>query len=189
MSRGTQILTKRLALLPYLHPDTELLKIHTRWMHDPEVVRFSEHRHTKPSWHQNKRYVASFDHQVNHLWAILDKRVMSHHNNPWEDFYIGHLACYGDVPNKSAELAIVVGEKSIWGKGFGLEAWTGAMEWLLQEGCRKVFAGTMAENRAMIRICEKSGMQREGARKAHFLLDGQPTDFVMFAKFGSGEAR
>lgn len=183
MSKGTQILTKRLALMPYLNPDEKLVRIHKGWMDDPEVVRYSEHRHNPPSRQRNIRYINSFDHQTSFLWAILDKRVTAHHNTPWEDYYIGHLAAYGDTPNKSFDLAIVIGERSVWGKGYGLEAWQGGLDWLLAEGARKVSAGTMAANVGMMRIFEKSGMQLEGRRKDHFLLEGAPVDLVQVARF------
>ena len=184
MADNCEILTKRLALLPYRVMTPELLRIHKSWLLDDEVTKYSEQRHDKKyTWQANVRYIKSFDFQTSFLWAILDKRVKSHAYNPWEDYYLGHLAAYGDPPNKSFELAIMLGEKSIWGQGYGLEAWVGATEWLLSQGARKLFAGCMAPNKGMLSVLGKAGYQTEGRRKDHFLFEDKPVDMILAARF------
>jgi RimJ/RimL family protein N-acetyltransferase len=49
-------------------------------------------------------------------------------------------------------------------------------------GVRKITAGTMEANRAMLSIFRKTGMIEDGVRKAHFLLDGTPVDCVYAAR-------
>ena len=44
-------------------------------------------------------------------------------------------------------------------------------------------AGTLACNRAMLSVAGRSGMAREGVRRAQELVDGEPTDIVHFARF------
>lgn len=177
------IMTKRLALTPYMYPTTELLRIHTFWMNDQEVVRFSEHRHFKMTWQLCKQYIMSFDHQRNHLWAILDKNVKRHPQEPWEDHYMGHITAHCDPFNKTARVGILMGEKRFWRQGFGTEAWQGVCDWLIENGARKVCAGCMEPNEAMRKIFAKTGMQEEGRLKDQFIFDGKSVDMIQVGRF------
>ena len=70
--------------------------------------------------------------------------------------------------------------------GIGTRAWTLAIDWLLGlGGMRKVTAGTMAGNEAMLALMRKSGMIEEGRRRGQFLLDGRAVDGVLTAKEGT----
>ena len=50
-------------------------------------------------------------------------------------------------------------------------------------GIRKVTAGTMSENKAMLKVMENCKMKVEGVKKAHFILDGNEVDLVFSAVF------
>ena len=178
-----EILTKRLALTPYLYPTTELLRIHTFWLADKEVTKYSEHRHERVPWQHSKKYIMSFDHQRNHIWAILDKTVKRHVHEPWEDHYMGHITAHCDPFNKTARVGILIGEKRFWKQGYGTETWQAACHWLIENGARKVCAGCMEPNEPMRRIFSKTGMQEEGRLKAQFLFDGNPVDMIQAARF------
>ena len=129
-----------------------------RWFADKDVVRYSELRHGIM-----REFPGS-------LWAIH------------ADKHIGNLGVEYDIPNQTADLSILIGEKDYWGKGYGLEAWSAMLRHLL-ETYRKVTAGTMAVNKPMLRVFEKSDMEIEGVRKRHFLFEGQEVDLIMAAKF------
>ena len=144
------------------------------WLNDKTLMRYSEQRHKTHDLDSCHRYLESMVSQGHYFWAILEATT-SHH--------IGNLTAYLDRQNKTANLAILIGEKPIQGKGYGLQAWTLALNHLLEVGFRKVNAGTMAENTAMRKIFEKSGMQLEGIRQKEYLLDGQEVDQILVTKF------
>ena len=48
---------------------------------------------------------------------------------------------------------------------------------------RKLTAGCVAENQAMVRLAEMSGMTLEATRKEQELISGKPVDILYFAKF------
>ena len=52
-----------------------------------------------------------------------------------------------------------------------------------EAGMRKVTAGTLAENKSMIRLAEKTQMIKDGMRSEHMLFEGRPVDLIYFAKF------
>jgi RimJ/RimL family protein N-acetyltransferase len=164
----TAIATKRLYLLP---PTSKDITRQIDWLNDPEVVKYSEQRHKKHDLRSQCEYVDSFS-PPNHLWAI-------HHNGD----PIGTISARIDKHNSVADLGILIGDRSQWGKGFGLEAWTEVMQFLFSNGIRKIEAGCMKHNLAMVRICGLSGMRLEGRRDVHFHLgDHDYSDMVLYGK-------
>ena len=149
----TAIATKRLYLLP---PTPKDIRKQIDWLNDPEVVQYSEQRYKKHDLRTQCEYVESMS-PPNHLWAIQ-------HN----DWPIGSISARVDKHNSVADLGILIGDRSQWGKGLGLEAWKAVMEFLFSHGIRKIEAGHMDKNKAMFAVCKNSGMKIEGGRYQHF---------------------
>jgi len=111
-----------------------------------------------------------------YLWAIEFNSNGRH---------VGNLSATIDVPNRVAELALLVGERKLWGQGIGADAWNTAVEFLLgPAGLRKVVAGTMEANTGMLRVMERSRMVVEGRISGYFELDGRPVDLIMMGRPG-----
>lgn len=146
------------------------------WLNDPEVVRFSENRHHRHSLASCREYVGSFDDGPNYLWAIVTREDPAEH--------IGNINTYVDEANSLGDVALLVGEKTAWGKGYGGEAWTAICDFLLRGvGLRKVSAGTLSPNAGMLAIMKRVGMQPDGVRRSHYVVDGEPVDLVHVALF------
>ncbi|HEY9102739.1 GNAT family protein [Chitinimonas sp.] len=84
--------------------------------------------------------------------------------------------------HRSAEFAILLGDRSAWGKGVGEEA--GRL--LLQHGfdalgLHRVHCGTFADNAGMIGLARKLGMREEGRRVEAAWKDGRFVDVIEFA--------
>lgn len=156
-----------------------LLKVeadYSFWLNDPEVVRFSEQRHYEHTMESCAAYVASFDHERDHIWGIY-----------LHGGHVGNITAHRDPPNFGAQMGIMLGDKSVWGCGVGTAAWCAVMMWLFQErNVRKITAGCMESNFGMRRIMERSGMTREAVLYRHFLLDGQPENMVTYARWNDG---
>jgi len=163
----------RVRLLPA--KNTPLTDASIAWLNDPEVVRFSELRHCRHDRAECESYRHSL-HMSGHLmWAIHLAEGGDH---------VGNITLYMDRVNRVADLAILVGRRDLHGQGLGRAAWALVLEWAcLQPGLRKVTAGTMAENHAMLAIFIQSGMHFEASRRQHFLLDGRPMDMLLYARF------
>lgn len=168
------IATRRLTIVPF--GKAHVTSRYVGWLNDPEVVRYSEQRHKHHTLASCRAYWKSFQGTPNFFWALLTKEVPPTH--------IGTMTGYVDEANGVADVGILIGERGSWGKGFGLEAWQAVCSWLLDDqGVRKVTAGTVATNKAMIAIMERSGMVADGVRKSHYLVDGKPVDVVHMALF------
>ena len=166
--------TPNLRIVPF-GPE-HLTERYVGWLNDPEVVNYSEQRHRRHDSHACRAYLASFARSDDQFCAIIERPLGLGH--------IGNLTVTVDRPNLTADLAIMIGERRAWGRGYGQVAWRAVLEELLiGQELRKVTAGCMAENAAMIAVMERSGMTFECRRKAQFLLDGRSVDAVHYARF------
>lgn len=158
-----------------------------RWLNTPEVVKFSEQRHRTHTLESQEIYVCGHAREKTksfpsfgfpgYLWGIHD--VAS-------DNHIGNISATIDRPNNISEVSILIGETDYWKKGYGKEAWEAVCNWLLAKdggGVRKLEAGCMTNNIAMVRIIIHSGFVYEGERLNHFLFDGQPVGMKLFGRF------
>ena len=107
--------------------------------------------------------------------------------------------CYGDVCsdgvnwignaslqsfnfiNRSAELAIVIGEKTDWRRGIGTSVCNILLyHAFMKIGFNRVWTGTSSLNIGMQRVCEKIGMKHEGISRAGMYLLGEYSDIFHY---------
>lgn len=144
------------------------------WLNDPEVVRFSEQRHTVHTPDTCRAYAASFQGTPHWLWVLMH----------YEAGHIGNLTAHIDPHNRTAELAILIGEKEFWRGGYGFRAWRAAIHTLTLIGSvRKFTAGTLATHTAMKTIMERNFMVPDGVRAKHRWWEGQEVDVLYFARW------
>lgn len=159
---------KAINLLPF--QDYHLTDRYVGWLNDPLVVKFSEQRHRQHSLESCRGYVESCRAGNTLLWAIETKDAV----------HIGNISATVDRYNRVADIGILLGERSSWGKGIGSEAFHLLITFLLNEGnMRKITSGTMSENMAMLNLMETAGMKREAVIEGYFLLDEKPVDMVI----------
>jgi RimJ/RimL family protein N-acetyltransferase len=145
------------------------------WLRDPEVMRYSEQRHQTHTLSTQLAYVSSFRGK-SHLWGIY--RVDTGN-------YIGNLSARHDDPNDVTDVGIMIGEPGSLRQGLGREAWMAACDWLLNResgNVRKLEAGCMKSNEAMLRIIRGSKFVQEGELPGHFLLKGNPESAMLFGR-------
>ena len=166
----------RVLLRPFSADD--ITPAYLGWLHDAEVLRYSNQRFVEHSADSCRRYVDSFRGTAN---VLLSARLRD------SDQAIGTLTAYRAPQHGTADIGILMGERSVWGRGFGVEAFGLLGNWLLaQPGLRKITAGTLACNEAMVRVALRNGMHQEAVRRAQEVVAGQPVDMLYFARFASG---
>ena len=166
------ITTKRILIVPFDHK--HINDNYISWLNDPELMKFSEQRHKKHTKQTCEEYLNSFVDSNNYFLALED-----HNGN-----MIGTMTVYQDLNNGLADMGIMIGSSQARGKGFGTEAWNALSEWVIRVlKPRKLTAGCMSGNKAMIQIMKKSGMQPDGVRSRHYLLNGQEQDIIYMARF------
>jgi RimJ/RimL family protein N-acetyltransferase len=174
MTDSKTVSAPRLRLEPFA--ERHLHERYVAWLNDREVVRFSENRHDRHDLDSCRSYVRSFAGTPHLLFAIVAHDPQLGH--------IGNLSAHRDERHGRADLAILLGERSAWGKGLGTEAWLALCDHLIRGlGVRKLTAGTIAPNLAMRRIAEKAGMSPDGVQARHLLWEGGAVDVHLYALF------
>lgn len=146
------------------------------WLNDPAVVRYSNQRFRRQDRESCLFYFASFAGTPNRFLSIIDHET---------GCAVGTMTAYLSPHHGTADVGIMLGASEARGRGLGLAAWTLLVDGLLGEpGIRKVTAGTLACNLAMVALAERSGMTLEGRRIGQEIVEGQPTDILLFGRFG-----
>lgn len=142
------------------------------WFLDQEVCRYNSHGKLFSSEAALTSYIDSTSTRGDLVWAIC-------HN---DDGHIGNIALQTiNWINRTAEFAILMGNREHWGKGAASLA---ALQ-LLEHGFNKlninrVFCGTAMTNIPMQKLAKKLGMKQEGIRRQHLFLEGQYVDLIEF---------
>jgi RimJ/RimL family protein N-acetyltransferase len=141
------------------------------WLNDPETMRYSEQRHRKHHVDFQKLHVQMM-HEPNKYMEI-------HYGNA----LIGTISAHVDEYNSVANVGILIGERKVWGKGYGTEAWKAFCDHLLGNGIRKIEAGCMGINFGMLHVFRKTGMHEEGRRSGRFVVGNDLVDEIQYARF------
>jgi RimJ/RimL family protein N-acetyltransferase len=159
--------TGRFILVPFIDyiKAFESKSNYCQWMYDQEVTKYNSH--------------GLFEIIV---WAIIveGNKDSKEHTGV---IHIGNISLQSfNWINRSAEFAIVIGEKEYWGKGYATEA----LKILIEHGFYKlnlhrIWSGTASTNQGMIRVFKKLGMTYEGADKHGVFLDNEYVDVIRYA--------
>lgn len=141
------------------------------WLSDPDLMRYSNQRFRSHDVDSCRRYLDSFKNTDNLFLSIYCRTE-----------FVGTMTAYVFNAHQTADMGILVGARN-QGRGLGSDAWSTLLRHLLKMGARKVTGGALRCNAAMIRIMIKAGMQPDGVRVAHELVDGRPEDVLHYAKF------
>lgn len=161
----------------WLQPFTEadLTPAYLGWLSDPVATRYSNQRFARHTRESSLAYLHSFDGSPNFFFSVRRRN---------DGLALGTMTAYVALNHGTADMGILIGERSVWGQGYGLDAWSSLLGWLLTErGLRKVTAGTLDCNAPMLRLMEKSGMHAEGARRRQEIVEGAEHDILYFARF------
>jgi RimJ/RimL family protein N-acetyltransferase len=174
MSIDNAILTGRLALAPFTADciGTDYLC----WLNDPVVTRFSNQRFRRHTVDSAHAYLASFEGSANCFMAI--RRVE-------DGRMIGTMTAYVAVAHGTADMGLLIGDRTVWGRGYGQEAWRALMSRLFADGIRKVTAGTVRPNIGMLAIMQRSGMHLEAVRERQEMIEEEEVDVLYYTRFGA----
>lgn len=145
-----------------------------QWFNDPEVCRFNNHHRFPGGAAANLAY-------LDRLHASRDALALA---IVWKDQqrHIGNIALQNiDWINRSAEFAIVLGDKAFWGLGVGREAGALLVRHGLEElNLHRIHCGTSADNQGMRKLALALGMREEGRRRQAIFKHGQYLDVIEF---------
>lgn len=160
----------------YLRPleTKDLTDAYQQWFNDAEVCAFNSH-HRFPNYKGNMdAYYESVVHAKTVLvLAIMDKSA---------DAHVGNITLQHISPvDRSAEFAIIIGDKKSWGKGIGREA--GVL--IIAHGfhslnLHRIHCGTSSENIGMQKLARALGFKKEGVSREALYKNGAYQDIVQY---------
>lgn len=145
------------------------------WLNDPVVTRFSNQRFFRHTSDSCIEYLRGFN-KTENLFLLIRRQS--------DDSRIGTMTAYINKYHSTADIGLMIGDRSCWGMGFGQSAWNCLGEFLLYGlNIRKLTGGTLRGNLAMVSIMQKFGMTLEGVRREQEVVEGSLQDLVYYAKF------
>lgn len=152
----------------------DLTEEYLQWLNDEEVCRYNSHAVFPNSFFKMQNYFDSI--QGNNstiVMAIISKD---------QDKHIGNISLQSiNWINRSAEFAILLGDKEYWGKGVATEAVQLIMEYGFSRlNLHRICCGTSAENKGMQKVAAKLNMTEEGVRKEALFKDGKYVDIIEY---------
>ena len=169
MTHYRRLAGTRCYLSPRSDSDAELFK---KWDNDLEVILpASMNGYNTPATLAYED-PSRANEMLKHMFVIVDSET---------DQLIGWCSLFFRTPeNRHAMLAIMIGEKEYWGRGYGQEA----VALLLDYGfnvlnMNSIELGVYAFNKRAIRCYEKIGFQRIGVQRESRILAGVKHDTVL----------
>lgn len=142
------------------------------WFEDQEVCRYNSHGKFFKTLSHFRSYVEGVNGQDRVVWAICHI----------EDGHIGNISLQEiSLVDRTAELAIIVGDRRHWKRGVGVLAGRAILKHGFDKlNLERVYCGTAATNDGMKKLALSLGMSLEGTRRQHLFLEGSRVDVLEF---------
>ncbi|MCB2297184.1 GNAT family N-acetyltransferase [Clostridium tagluense] len=144
------------------------------WFNDDEVCRGNSHHRFPKNEESLKKYIVESNIEINRIvLAIIEKN---------EEIHIGNVSLQNiNYFNRSAEFAVIIGEKEYWGKGYGKEA----TALIINHGfntlnLNRIYCGTYSNNVGMQQIAFSLGFKQEGLRREADYKEGKYIDVIEY---------
>jgi ribosomal-protein-alanine N-acetyltransferase len=149
-----------------------------RWLRDQEVIKYigREEYFGEITFDEIKEYVNSgWNNRYISFWAVY----LSENKTFIGTVKINYFNEDG-LKSKTADIGIMIGERSIWGKGVASFTLSLVCEYgFNQLSARKLTAGALANNIAVIKAFKKIGFLEEGRIRGRLLIGGEYHDHVL----------
>ncbi len=145
------------------------------WLNDKEVCRENSHA-TFPN---TKEKTIAYIQKVSDSNTEVVLAIRWKNNNR----HIGNIALQRiNWINRSAELAIILGDKAYWGKGAGSEAYSLMLAYAFDTlNLNRVSSAQTVRNNGMIKVCINCGMKEEGTLRQVLYKEGEYVDAVIYS--------
>lgn len=147
---------------------------YSEWFDDSEVCQYNEHHRFTKAKEELISYIKDLSEKRDQLvLAIIDKKT---------DRHVGNISLQEiNYINSSAEIAIIIGDKDVWGKGFGREAY----RLMINHGFKalnlnRIACGTSVKNIGLQKIVTSLGFKAEGTRRSAIYKEGVYVDIYEY---------
>jgi len=142
------------------------------WFDDQDICRYNSHGKLFKTKAYFKEYINELNREDRLVWAICHIT----------DGHIGNVSLQNiSWINRTAEFAILIGEKGHWCKGIGLLASNKILEHGFDKlNLERVGCGTAATNEGMKKLAMAMGMTLEGTRRQQLFLERVRVDLLEY---------
>ena len=161
----------RIRLVPL---DKDLhLENYVRWFNDPEVTRYLSTFWPMTRIAEDHWFDRASDTRDSLTWAVHDEN----------DQHIGGTGLHHiDWSSRRATSGIVIGDKAVWGQGYGSEVMTVRTQFVFDQlGLHRIESECFADNQASARCLEKAGYKQEGIARKKYWRSGRWHDMLLWA--------
>ncbi len=147
---------------------------YVHWLNDPEICQFNSH-HVFPNEKSRMHdFIKSLE--MNRSQIVLAICLKD------SGLHVGNISLQGiDLITRCAEFAIILGERSSWGKGIASEASRLLLNHGFMElGLNRIHCGTSDKNVGMQKLAEALGMKLEGRRREALFKHGEFNDILEY---------
>jgi len=151
----------------------DITKSYVDWMQDEEAIQFLESRFKKYTLDDIKKYIEQTNDGINNfMFGIYLKE---------KDEHIGNIKIGGiDHIHRFANVGVLIGNKEMWGKGYGTEAIKMATQYAFNElDLHKLIAGIYANNIGSYNAFMKAGYREVGRLRNHRLYKEKFVDEIL----------
>lgn len=153
-----------------------------KWLNDPQINKFTSRGRVILTVKDGEDYIKNCQKPDRIVFAICDNKDSYIYEGGFCSQHFGNISLQQiDLCNRSAEIAILIGEKSAHGKGYGLEAARLlCAHGFNQLGLNRIYCGTHAENFGMQKLALKLGMREEGRSRKALFKNGEFADIINY---------
>ena len=152
------------------------------WLNDIEVTRYLGRDE-----YLKETMFADVEPYVHSIWENDRAHFFAVHKID-DDAFIGTAKVnFGDDLSKrtrSADIGIMIGDRSCWGKGIATESLSVVCRYAFDElNARKLTAGAMRDNVAMVKAFKRVGFSEEGCLRKRNLVADKYCDHILLGCF------
>ena len=153
--------------------DEDVSEEYCSWMNDPEVTQFLECRFQKHTEDDLRAFVAGMEQDGDNVFLAIVLRDGNRH--------IGNLKISSiNWRHRFADIGLLIGDKSCWGRNFGSEAIRLATDYAFDTlELHSLSAGLYDTNIGSLKAFGKAGWLQQGVRKNRFLCKGEYKDQIL----------
>lgn len=145
-----------------------------QWLNDDQVCRYNSHA-VFPNTEKSMAEYFAFA-QETHGAVVFAIVTLN------EDRHIGNVSLLDiDWISRSANFAVLLGDREFWGRGLGYEAGKLVVEYGFQRlNLHRIYCGTSSHNVGMQKLAEKLHMVKEGIRRQAMYKSGEYVDILEY---------